>query len=162
MSLVLCSVGAAGCQTYSAELQRGQGYYEQYQYELALSLWRHLEAESGSLDEREQVRYFYLRGMTDYRLEYRDHARFWLSLAEQRGTSLPGALHAAEKQRMVHALEDLARKAPATLGVSADRASAGAAAEAGEPDQASGATCKWSSDCQAGFTCWQGRCAAVE
>lgn len=161
LGIVLASSCFAGCQTYSAELQRGQGYYEQNQYELALSLWRHLETERDSLDEREQVRYFYLRGMTDYRLEYREHAAYWLSLAQGKSRAIPGALRAAEEKRMNDALDDLA------AGLALPSQPSGATS--GSPEGAAPRTpmgspplCKWSSECPEGSMCWQGSCAAVE
>src|SRR5690606_22971134 len=77
----LLGLGGVGCQNYSEQLARGQGYYERNQYEAALSVWRNLEADQNSLTRPEVVRYCYLRGMTDFRLGYRVDARYWLGLA---------------------------------------------------------------------------------
>ena len=159
----LCSFCIWGCQTYSAELQRGQGYYEQYQYEVALSLWRHLELEMDALDEREQVRYCYLRGMTDYRLGYSNHAVYWLSLAQTASRGRPGALQAAEAERLNDALDNLlghpaARRPGAPTGGDQQGPRP---TRTGEPPSTD-LRCKWSSECQAGYMCWQGSCAAVE
>ena len=80
-ALLLClSVGA--CATYREDLNRGERLYDNNEYDRALSIWRYLEADMDSLDWKDQARYAYLRGMTDYRLNFRPDARHWLALAK--------------------------------------------------------------------------------
>ncbi len=81
-----------GCSSYREQLQRGREYYEDNQFERALSLWRHLERRQLDMTATEMARYAYLRGMTDYRLGYWVEARYWLSLADAQEQSSPGAL----------------------------------------------------------------------
>lgn len=77
--LALFLVGLS-CGGHRDALLRGQRYYEENRYELALAVLRRLERDAPHLGPREQVRYAYLRGMTDYRLGYRRDAHYWLSL----------------------------------------------------------------------------------
>jgi hypothetical protein len=82
-SLLLLVVAiTSGCATYRDELNRGQLFYTDNQYEKALAVWRLLESDIDSLNYDEQVRYAFFRGMTDYRLGFRADARHWLSLAK--------------------------------------------------------------------------------
>jgi hypothetical protein len=146
---------AAGCQNYSDQLARGQGYYEQNQYEAALSVWRNLEADQNSLTRPEVVRYCYLRGMTDYRLGYQTDARYYLGLARaglNRAQGKDGgetvALQPDEMKRLDDTLAELNAK---VYGI-----------EAEEGPEALGDKCAWTSDCEAGFACQDGMCIRAE
>lgn len=139
----------SACSNYSHQLQRGQGYYERNQYELALAVWRNLEADQDSLSEVEMVRYCYLRGMTDFRLGYRDHARYWLGLSTAGQANAQQALAEDERERMARTLAELNREV-----FGSDRSGAAA--------QDLGDACKWSSDCDSGFTCRDNVCVVVE
>ncbi|HYO96466.1 MAG TPA: hypothetical protein VER33_18265 [Polyangiaceae bacterium] len=97
----------AGCATYREDLNRGQRLYEENQYEHALAIWRNLEPDFDSLSFKDQARYTYLRGITDYRLGFRADARHWLAVARAIEQEHPGGLHAEWKQRLESSLEDL-------------------------------------------------------
>lgn len=139
----------SACTNYSHQLQRGQGYYERNQYEMALAVWRNLEADQDSLSDAEMVRYCYLRGMTAFRLGYRDDARYWLGLSTAGQTKVKDALAEDERERMARTLAELNREV-----FGSERSGAAA--------QALGDACKWSSDCESGFTCVQDFCVVVE
>src|SRR4051812_17825862 len=109
---VICLVLALGplaCATYREDLNRGQRMYEENQYEHALALWRGLEHDTGSLSLNDQVRYAYLRGMTDYRLNFRADSRHWLAIAKATEQAHGGGLSTEWKGRMELALTDLNR-----------------------------------------------------
>lgn len=112
-SLVRSCVGACGlwlvfgCQSYGDQLQRAQSYYERNQYELALAVVRNLEADQDSLSENEMVRYCYVRGMTDYRLGFKEDARYWLGLAKAASKASPVALQQEEQTRVEETLAEL-------------------------------------------------------
>lgn len=139
-----------GCQTYSSQLSRVQSYYEQNHYEQALAVLRNIEGEQDSLDDLERVRYAYLRGMTDYRLELPDDARYWLAIARAADKRSPGALEADERGRLEATLRHLNAQ---FYGLVA------------EPDATTGpgagAACTWSSECEPGFTCQEKICTPV-
>ena len=147
--------GGAGCRNYSDQLARGQGYYEQNQYEAALSVWRNLEADQNSLTRPEVVRYCYLRGMTDFRLGYRTDARYWLGLARaglNRAQGIDGgetvALMPDEKKRLDETLAELNAQVYGT--------------EPEDEPEALGDKCAWTSDCESGFACQDGMCIRAE
>jgi hypothetical protein len=97
------------CGAYSAELQRGQRYYERNEYESALAVWRSLATNSAALGVYEQTQYAYLRGMTDYRLGFRAEARHWLARAQASEHLHPGGLPSAWNERLSQTLMDLER-----------------------------------------------------
>jgi hypothetical protein len=96
-----------GCSTYREDLNRGQRLYEENQYEHALAIWRVLESDTDSLTLNDQARYAYLRGMTDYRLGFRPHARHWLGVARAIDKANPGGLNQEWKDRLEKSLTDL-------------------------------------------------------
>ena len=120
------NVGGAGlwilalvlaCAGTSDAIARGQSYYEDNQYERALAIWRDLERRDVTFSPNERVRYAYLRGMTDYRLGYREDARHWLAIAKSNRQMAPGSLVASWNERLDAALADLDRgAAPGTSG----------------------------------------------
>jgi hypothetical protein len=91
-------------------LMRGQRYYEDNQYERALAVWRDLGRHETTLSAEQRLRYSYLRGMTDYRLGYRDEARHWLALAKSAAVHDPRALEPEWTTRLDGALDDLNRE----------------------------------------------------
>jgi len=106
-----------GCAGASDAIARGQRYYEDNQYERALAIWRDLERRDVRLVPDERVRYAYLRGMTDYRLGYREDARHWLAIAKSNRELAPGSLVPSWNERLDAALADLDRgAAPAAPG----------------------------------------------
>jgi hypothetical protein len=108
--MVFALLLAVGCNGERAALLRGQGYYEDNQYERALSLWRSLERRESQLSPSDFARYAYLRGMTDYRLGFHADARHWLALAKVAEQQRPGGLDSAWLSRLDGALADLERE----------------------------------------------------
>jgi hypothetical protein len=144
-SVVLGSV--VGCQNYQGQLLRAQSYYQESHYAQALAVFRHLEPDVASLKPREQVRYYYLRGMTDLRLGLPDHARYWLSLSK--ASLEPSALTPEEESRLNESLTELNKEHYARVqggGVSGAPASK---------------SCQWSSECDEGSVCKDQRCTAL-
>lgn len=147
---VSCVLGGAACQSYREQLQRGQGYYEQNQYEQAEQVLRLLEPELDVLSEAEQVRYFYLRGMSHYRRGDMYEAYYWLSLAQGSVEEVQGALQRDEEQRLERSWLD----ATAATGGLAARQRASTVQEE--------LPCRWSSECREGFVCKEGICRSFE
>jgi hypothetical protein len=110
-----CAVGLlalllAACVTYREDLNRGQRLYDESQYERALAIFRVLEADQDSLAPPDRARYFYLRGMTDYRLGFRRDARHWLALAKASEHEHPGGLAPEWRDRIEKYLGELNRE----------------------------------------------------
>lgn len=144
-------LGAAGCSNYADMLRRGQGYYEHNEYERALSVWRYLEDDTDSLGPAGRVRYYYLRGMTDFRLGYSGDARYWLGLAQASRGAARDALDEDEGKRLDETLSGLSKKA---FGLEAP--------EKKEDQHVLGEKCAWSSECEPGFVCEDGYCIQAD
>lgn len=154
--LSIALITSSGCQNYRGQLARGQGYYEQNQYEAALAVWRNLEPDQHSLSRPEVVRYCYLRGMTDYRLGYKTDARYWLGLSQaalNRSQATDGeavALQPDEIKRLDETLGELNAEVFGTTG------------EERDGEESLGDKCEWTSDCDSGFACQDGMCVQAE
>jgi hypothetical protein len=99
----------SGCATYTGAIERGQRYYEDNQYERALGLWRDLDRRGVHLDVADRARFAYFRGMTDYRLGFRDEARHWLAVARAIENAARGSLEPMWLERLDGALSDIER-----------------------------------------------------
>jgi hypothetical protein len=109
----------AACSANHDALVRGQRYYEDNQYERALAVWRDLARHETSLTASERARYAYLRGMTDYRLGFRDEARHWLAMAKTAERRHPRSMEPEWLLRLDAALGDLDRE---VFGIRSDGA----------------------------------------
>lgn len=101
------ALGLSGCTTYRDELVRAQNAYEANEHEKALALERAIEPNAPYLNNSERTRYFYLRGMTDFRIGYRGEARHYLAIARAMEVENPGALPTDWKTRMNETLSTL-------------------------------------------------------
>lgn len=160
--LFVLSVGA--CATYREDLNRGQRLYDENQYEHALALWRGLEPDMDSLEPMDQARYAYLRGMTDYRLEFRPDARHWLAIAKAINEAHPGGLTAKWSELLEQALDDL--NTDVYGGADTLKASRSSATEttrkSGEDAQPpDDSACQSSEDCPDGQSCQSGECVPL-
>jgi hypothetical protein len=114
LMLGLLTTVQLGCATYSNDLERGVKYYQSNDHEKALAIFRTIEPDVDSLKPGDRVRYYYFRGMADYRLasknyKVRPDARHWLAMAQSKEKELPDALSEEEKKRLKDALKDLNR-----------------------------------------------------
>ena len=71
----------AGCTTASSELRASQALYKDARYEECQRYLEALEVEAESMNERDLTRFYYLRGMTAFRLGQADDALHYLALA---------------------------------------------------------------------------------
>jgi hypothetical protein len=182
--LVLC---LSACATYREDLNRGHRLYEEHRYERALAIFRYLEPDIDSLSFKDQARYAYLRGMTDYRLgsEFRADARHWLAIAKAIEQEHPGGLAEQWKQLLDEALGDLNREVYARLGApaqpppgdagqpAAPPPSSGAAppapaqpppvrsAQPAQPQPAAPKGCDTNADCPSGHMCHEHQCVGL-
>jgi hypothetical protein len=110
LALGVLAALVCACASYREDLNRGQRLYDESQYERALSIFRVLEADQDSLSAADRARYFYLRGMTDYRLGFRRDARHWLALAKATEKEHPGGLTNEWRERAERYLNELNRE----------------------------------------------------
>jgi hypothetical protein len=78
-----CWVWLLGCTSLATELRTAQVLYADARYEEALLWLSELQAETSSMSPAELARFYYLRGMTGFRLGQREDALHYLVLAEQ-------------------------------------------------------------------------------
>jgi hypothetical protein len=100
-------VAVPACETYQDELARGQRAFEENEHERALAIFRRLEPDLSHLSVPERAQFAYLRGMTDFRIGYKLHARHWLAIAKALDDQAPGLLPADWKTRMSETLTQL-------------------------------------------------------
>lgn len=100
-------IALAGCNTYRDQLARSQKHFEQNNYEPALGLLRNMENDLDRLTPAERTHYAYLRGMSDYRIGYRQDARHWLALARTYDEATPGVLPVDWKVRAKEAIDEM-------------------------------------------------------
>jgi hypothetical protein len=104
---VALALPGAACATYQDDLARSQRAFEANEHERALAILRHLEPDTRHLAPAERAHYAYLRGMTDYRVGYRGHARHWLMLAHAIEATTPNALPTDWSKRLAETLTEL-------------------------------------------------------
>lgn len=168
----------AGCTTWRDELERGQTYYAENQFENAMAMWRAVEPHEVDLAAPERVRYAFHRGMTDYRLGFKDHARHWLAVARSMEAANAGSLDRPAKELLTRTLADLEAEFHGTkdplassrsTAVETRRSAPGDSTAAPKPDAPKpegtpkkGGACANDDDCgSAGLTCVSGRCEAI-
>jgi hypothetical protein len=160
------ALSVVGCSTYREDLNRGQRFYEENEYERSLAIFRVLEPDMDSLDLNDQARYAYLRGMADYRLGFRADARHWLAVAKAVEQEHPGGLGPQWKQRLEEALNELNRDVYGG-GEQFDKGASTAKETTKGPTDEPGAVpaektgCSTADDCPAGNACQAGECVPL-
>lgn len=159
-ALLLClSVGA--CATYREDLNRGERLYDNNEYDRALSIWRYLEADMDSLDWKDQARYAYLRGMTDYRLNFRPDARHWLALAKAIDDKQTGALQPQWKERLEQALADLNKDVYGGAELQSRSTASETKKDLANDAEKPAGGCTSNADCPDGNSCQAGECVPL-
>lgn len=141
---------ATACQTYSSQLVRAQAFYQESRYEDALAIFRYLGPNERSLEPRQRVRYYYLRGMTDVRLGFQSDARYWLALAQVSLKSSAGGLTPEEADRLELTLGELNQDHRRTMRGYV------------ESVETPAMSCRWSSDCEEGYVCQTNQCVSTD
>jgi hypothetical protein len=106
---ILGVVGMAllGCGGLSEDVNRAQASYEDARYQDALVWLEHLEARVPDMNRDVRTRFYYVWGMTAYRLGQRDDALYYLALAREEARLGPGGLTAEQQQEMDRTLGEL-------------------------------------------------------
>lgn len=95
------------CTTFSDDLLRAERLYDDARYEAALDWLLVLEHDAPGATGPDRLRFSYLRGMTAYRLEQRDEALYYLSLAAELAVRGPGTLEPERRAVLARTLAEL-------------------------------------------------------
>ncbi len=112
--VVALALALGACGAASAELRRAEQSYEQARYENALSWLADLEPNAPTLDHGERARYFYVRGMTEYRLGHRPEALYYLAVAREISGEDGEGLREEQRDLMTRTLAELMPTDPLT------------------------------------------------
>lgn len=107
IGVVAIGLLAVACGAASAELRRAEQSYEQARYENALSWLADLEPNAPTLDHEERARYFYVRGMTEFRLGHRPEALYYLAVAREIAGEDGEGLREEQRDLMTRTLAEL-------------------------------------------------------
>lgn len=107
LALVACLGLLGGCAALSDDMRRAETSYETARYEDALVWLTDLEDDAPSMDENMRARYFYLRGMTEYRLGHRMQALHYLAVTREITGDGGAGLRPEWQQIMDRTLEEL-------------------------------------------------------
>jgi hypothetical protein len=98
--VALAAAPAPGCAVVSSELDTATELYGNAQYEAALRWLDELEADAAGMTRTQQALFYYLRGMTAYRLGQRQDALHFLAIATVAADS-PGATLRPERRSIL-------------------------------------------------------------
>ncbi|MBX3269354.1 MAG: hypothetical protein KF729_03785 [Sandaracinaceae bacterium] len=106
-TLTLFSLACVGCAAVADDLRRAEQSYEAARYENARVWLRDLEGDAPGMDVEMRARYFYLRGMTEYRLGHRADALHYLAVAREIAGDGGAGLRPEWRQLMDRTLSEL-------------------------------------------------------
>lgn len=98
---------AVACTSVNTDLRQAQLLYKDARYEDALLWLGELQQETADMDGGELARFYYLRGMTGFRLGQREDALHYLVLAERLSAQDPDRLPDAWRPVMERTLQEL-------------------------------------------------------
>lgn len=105
--LWVSALAAVGCAALRDDLRRAETSYEEARYEDALVWLRDLEDDAPSMDLEMRGRYYYLRGMTEYRMGHRADALHYLAVAREVTGDQGAGLRPEWRQMMERTLAEL-------------------------------------------------------
>lgn len=97
----------AGCGQLREDLRKAEADYDAARYENALVWLDDLERDTPAMDEQMRARFYYLRGMTAYRLNRRTDALHYLALAREVAGERGNGLREQWRSALEGTLEEL-------------------------------------------------------
>jgi hypothetical protein len=134
--VVLSILALAGCAAVRDDMRRAETSYEQARYEDTLVWLRDLEHDAPGMDPEMRARYFYLRGMTEYRLGHRSYALHYLAVAREVAGDQGAGLRPEWRPIMERTLAELTPRGMDFHPPPAESAHAAGASTAAGPDEA--------------------------
>lgn len=111
---VLFALALGGCAATATEMRRAEEAYEQARFDAARTWLVDLEDRAPSMDEAMRARYFYLRGMAEYRVGHRLDALHYLAVARELTSERATALREEQQQLLDRTLTELTPREPLT------------------------------------------------
>lgn len=102
-----CVVLLLGCGRLEEHVRHADDAYRAARYDDAEVWLERVEIDVGSLDDAAQTRFYFVRGMSAYRLGRRDEALHYLSLCRAQAALVPNSLPADDVPVLDRALEEL-------------------------------------------------------
>ena len=112
--IVIAASLLSACGAAAARLARAEDSYDQARYETALSWLEDLERDVPSLNQGQRARFYYTRGMTEYRLGHRDEALYFLAVAREIAGEDDVGLREEQNELLTRTLGELTPTAPLT------------------------------------------------
>ncbi|NIR32825.1 MAG: hypothetical protein GWN84_26710, partial [Gammaproteobacteria bacterium] len=104
LPLALCAglaLVAGACGTLQNDLVQAEGAYEEARYDDAEVWLADIGQDVAKLDREHRARFFYVRGMTAYRLGRRNDALHYLALAREESGESEAASHLTAEKRQI-------------------------------------------------------------
>ncbi len=102
-----CAGWACGCTSIGGELHTAQLLYKDARYEDAQRWLGELEPQTHAMHPSELARFYYLRGMTAFRLGQRDDALHYLAIADALNAEDPARLPPGWQPVMQRTLQEV-------------------------------------------------------
>ena len=107
VSCLALAFALTGCAALTEDMRRAEASYDAARYEDALVWLVDLEADAPAMGLELRARYFYLRGVTEYRLGHRRDALHYLAVAREVSGDDGAGLRPEWRQIMDRTLEEL-------------------------------------------------------
>lgn len=108
LSTLLC----AACAATTSEMHRAEQAYEQARFDAARVWLVDLERRAAAMSPSMRARYFYLRGMTEYRLGRRLEALHYLEVAKEIAGDDERMLQSEQRELLARTLAELEPREP--------------------------------------------------
>jgi uncharacterized protein YceK len=137
--ILALAIALAGCASLRDDMSRAESAYDASDYDASLVWLTDLETQVPDMDMPMRARFYYMRGMTAYRLGKRNDALHYLALAREVAGPRGEGMRAEWQQQMERALTDLTPH---------DASSAARASTSGGESNAASTTAEGSSSTQ--------------
>ncbi len=97
----LLGLGLSGCGTLVNDLQEAESSYDEARYDDAEVWLADIGTNVAKLDQEHRARFYYVRGMTAYRLGHRNDALHYLALAREESGESEAASHLPTEKRHI-------------------------------------------------------------
>jgi hypothetical protein len=124
---LLCALGLVACAALRDDMKRAESSFEQARYEDVMVWLDDLEPSVPDMQQPMRARFYYLRGLTAFRLGQKKRARHYLALCREEAGPEQASLRPEWRTNLASALAEL------TADPRNPEASPGAAEERGNP-----------------------------